>query len=126
MSVNDEEQQLSQDNWNFINDNRFALGVFQKQGVEPPPTSPQQNSALCQRCLGIDFLIDDLIIRDALVDLEMRSSRCDFCRLLFHTWKRYRNEKSTTAGFRKVESRLTMDEHSRTVPVLSICRIPGV
>lgn len=75
--------------------------------------------------MGLDFLIDDLVIRDALVDLEMRSSKCDFCRLLLHTWKRYRNEKSTTAGFRKVGSRLTIDEHSRTVPVLSICRIPA-
>jgi hypothetical protein len=114
-------QQLN-DVWEFLDDNSFALDLFDPQQSESSNIWPQQVPKLCDRCRHLNFWTSNFALKDTLTDLKTRSLRCDFCSLLFTTCtpERMRISDSNTLEFYKFGSGLRMKEINK--PVLSICR----
>ena len=116
---------FNEDDWNFVNDNRFALDFFESlELLSASPLLPQP-SILCSRCQNLDFQSKDLKITDDFIELELRSSHCAFCRMLLSTGLKYSNSRSKGVKFIKTGSHLMINDRGESLLVLSICSTPG-
>lgn len=108
------------DIWELLEDNSFALDLFNRQGIDSSSVLPQQTPGLCERCRQLDFWTVDFVIKDTLPDLKTRSQICEFCSLLLNTSERLSISDPSNVEFHRVGSGLTINGTGR--PVLSICR----
>ncbi|ETI20037.1 hypothetical protein G647_09052 [Cladophialophora carrionii CBS 160.54] len=117
---------LSQDDWEFVDDSRFALQVFKNLGEAYASVFPGKASDLCSRCREHDFN-SGISIREPLVALEASASSCDLCSMLLKAWKRCGDggDTSATVEFQKVGSGLSVEHSSGRMPILSIRRGPS-
>jgi serine/threonine protein kinase len=113
---------LNQDDWEFQEDNKFALPLLRKIDGFRQATSSTDVSKLCHRCRKLNFQID-FNLEESLSDLEPRVPHCDFCKLLFRTWKSYNRGDSGVSKFRKVGTSVRIPREK--TPVLNICTLSG-
>ncbi|KAK7423846.1 hypothetical protein QQZ08_008890 [Neonectria magnoliae] len=115
------QQQLNE-NWDFLDDNAFALGLLGHLKIESSSALTRQSSALCDRCQRLDFWAADFVIEDSLHDLELKAQACEFCQLFIDTFilERSGTSQSTTIEVRRVRSSLTTNLNDTRG--LSICQ----
>jgi hypothetical protein len=110
--------------WEFPVDNAFAVEVLAKLGPESMKPRFSAPAALCNRCENLNFWAGGFSIEEKVLDLQERSKKCEFCRMLSNVCTKFGNTKTPRVLFERNESTLRLSG-SQSLPVLSIFRSPG-
>jgi serine/threonine protein kinase len=110
--------------WEFPVDNAFADEALATLGPESMKLLLSVPATLCNRCENLNFWAGGFSIEDNVLDLQERSDKCEFCRMLLAVCTEAGTAKTPTVVFERNESTLRLSG-SQSLPVLSIFRSPG-
>ncbi|KAJ3544685.1 hypothetical protein NM208_g2926 [Fusarium decemcellulare] len=111
---------LFDETWNFLEDNSFATGFLTGSRMELLDVFPRQAASLCAHCMQADFWTQEIVIKDTLSNIALRSKTCDFHHLI-HTCSKDLDE-AAVVEVRRVGSTFVIS--GVATPGLMICRAP--
>ncbi|KAI3324604.1 HET-domain-containing protein [Xylariaceae sp. AK1471] len=119
---------LLDNTWDVSEDSLISLQLLKTEGLSIPNVLSEDISALCKRCLELDFRDLGLIAREELSALKERAKSCAFCELLHYKLETSGALGANNAGMVveiwRVRNGLALN--NRGTPMLSICKTPSV
>jgi hypothetical protein len=113
--------------WNFPVDNEFATTVFERVGRDFYSKKVSRPTLLCSKCRELDILDPNFYVVDTWKELDDNHTHCDFCNLRRASCKDLNRQVVPTLRFeRDSRNQSTLKLNEGDMPVLSICRDPGM
>ncbi|KAF2677147.1 HET-domain-containing protein [Lentithecium fluviatile CBS 122367] len=109
--------------WELLVDNRIPEKLATQQGFQALSHQSPVRARLCKRCLMLDFWLGGFGFNDKILDLQERSTICDFCKMLYEVCMEKGEDQADIVRFTRNQSTLIL-ANSEGLPAFSIFRSP--
>lgn len=110
--------------WQFTVDNVFADAVLTQLRQKKSILWDSECANLCSRCQSLNFWSGGFAIEEKSFELQLKATRCHFCKLLWQAYEKAHAIKNFRIRFERNESVIRLSGQ-QSLPVLSIFRSPG-
>lgn len=110
--------------WQFSVDNIFADAVLAQLHQKIGVLWDTECANLCGRCQSLNFWSGGFAIEEKSFELQLKATRCSFCKLLWQAYEKAHAIKNSRIRFERNESVMRLSGQ-QSLPVLTIFRSPG-